>query len=113
MKRGDVRYLGDGIYVKYTGQQLIVRVNEPVFNSIHLDEHGQIELRNILEEILPNKREEDFAMMMLACLNYTVANLEHIRSHPFHAGFPRSISLERLAELGCFLEEKIAEKHNA
>lgn len=51
MKRGDVRYLGDGVYVKYDGKRLTLRVNEPVFNSIHLNFSVRQALRKLIDEI--------------------------------------------------------------
>ena len=47
--------------------------------------------------------------ILLACVNYAVANSEHIMMHPFKAGFPKDINLDELAELGAKFEAKLLE----
>lgn len=49
------------------------------------------------------------ASILLACVNYAVANLEHITTHPFKAGFPKDINLDEFAELGAKFEAELLE----
>ena len=44
----EVRYLGDGVYVKYDGYHLILTANVPTTDTIHLDVHVRSALRELL-----------------------------------------------------------------
>ncbi len=60
MKIGEKRHIGDGVYVEYDGYHVVLKANSPDIptDTIHLDAHVQIALRDILVELLPGKQEE-------------------------------------------------------
>ena len=60
MKIGEKRHIGDGVYVEYDGYHVVLKANSPDIptDTIYLDVHVQIALRELLSEVLDKEQAD-------------------------------------------------------